>query len=170
MADSDSFVLQIVCYIFCNRHVAWSQHELILPYTIIILIPCNNYPWIAIFMWIKPDKNHWGHWVLEPRFAACCAGELCAFVARAFEVPAPKARAIKVGTCGDGIWMIWGLKTYRKLPYLIWLEKMCIHSPAVGCLGFNEVLTHSHSHIYGGRSKTFPLKFSKRVCWELWVV
>lgn len=29
-------------------------------------------------------------------FAACCAGELCAFVARAFEVPAPKARAIKV--------------------------------------------------------------------------
>ena len=33
MADSDSFVLQIVCYMFRNRHVAWSQHELILPYT-----------------------------------------------------------------------------------------------------------------------------------------
>ena len=123
IADSDSFVLQIVFWYyqdsvflcFLTKKVAWSQMSssyLLHPFTtyhvyIYIYVytyytyPSRSYhsPWIPIFsscFLVQRDPPGPLRGRVEPRFAACCAGELCAFCAAALEVPeTPKARVIK---------------------------------------------------------------------------
>ena len=83
-------------------HSTMNCKNMIISKSINYIITINGYNMVkpVSFLWLDFSNlivrsAHLG----SKRFAACCAAELCALIARGFEVPdTPKARASKAGT------------------------------------------------------------------------